>query len=78
VTRACVERFVAGKPYDAGGLLFPVSFTSTAKPPATARAWLSVAQGSDHAREGHGGWVAHQGGDLRKNCFVVPQLPYGA
>jgi ABC-type branched-subunit amino acid transport system substrate-binding protein len=77
VTRACVERFVAGKPYDAGGLLLPVRFTSTAKPPATARTCLSVAQWSDRAKSGHGGWLT-RGGDMRKNCFVVPQLPYGA
>jgi ABC-type branched-subunit amino acid transport system substrate-binding protein len=75
-SRACVERFVTGKPYDAGGLLIPVGFTPTARPPATARTCLSVAQWSDRAGgDSHGGWVT-RGGDMRDNCFEVPQLPY--
>ncbi|MEV6314836.1 ABC transporter substrate-binding protein [Streptomyces sp. NPDC051776] len=76
LTRACVERFMGrGKPYTADGLLLPASFTPTDTPPRTRRNCLSVARWSDGAQEGKGGWVT-QGGDMTRNCFTVPQLPY--
>jgi hypothetical protein len=77
-TRACVERFVGhGAPYDARGLLIPVRFTALAEPPVTRRACLSVARWSDTADGGAGAWITN-GGDMERNCFDVPQLPYRA
>ncbi|MET9294604.1 ABC transporter substrate-binding protein [Streptomyces sp. NPDC003077] len=75
-TRACVERYLGrDTPYTARGLLVPTSFTPMERPPATRRTCLSVARWQDAARGGKGGWVT-QGGDMDRNCFTVPQLPY--
>ncbi|MCQ4083254.1 ABC transporter substrate-binding protein [Streptomyces sp. RB6PN25] len=74
--RACVERFIQRpQPYDARGLLLPVSFSRAASPPRTARTCLSVARWQDSADGGRGGWLP-QGPDMTRNCFTVPQLPY--
>ncbi|WP_055698413.1 MULTISPECIES: ABC transporter substrate-binding protein [Streptomyces] len=71
ITRACVDRFMnRGEPYDARGLLLPVTFEHRAKPPATRRTCVSVARWQDGK-----GWVT-RGGDMDDNCFVVPQLSY--
>ncbi|WP_221361422.1 ABC transporter substrate-binding protein [Streptomyces beigongshangae] len=70
VTRACVDRFMAGgKPYTADGLLLPVRFEHLPEPPRTRRTCLSVARWQD-AR----GWVGQ--GDMDRECQEVPQLPY--
>lgn len=74
--RGCVERFVGrAHPYDARGLLVPVTFTALPDPPATRRTCLSVARWSDAAQGGRGGWVT-QGGDPAADCLTVPQVPY--
>ncbi|MFD0311677.1 ABC transporter substrate-binding protein [Streptomyces sp. NPDC127119] len=70
VTRACVDRFMAGgKPYTAKGLLLPVRFARLPEPPRTRRTCLSVARWED-AR----GWVSQ--GDMDHECYDVPQLSY--
>ncbi len=70
VTRTCVDRFMnREEPYTADGLLLPVRFERLAAPPATRRTCLSVARWQDGR-----GWVSQ--GDMDRNCFVVPQLPY--
>ena len=70
LSRACVERFMnRPEPYTARGLLLPVAFEKLAEPPKTRRTCLSVARWQDG-----GGWVTQ--GDMTKNCFTVPQLPY--
>jgi ABC-type branched-subunit amino acid transport system substrate-binding protein len=70
VTRACVDRFMAaGKPFTADGLLLPVRFEQLPEPPRTRRTCLSVARWKD-AR----GWVSQ--GDMNRECYDVPQLPY--
>jgi ABC-type branched-subunit amino acid transport system substrate-binding protein len=75
--RGCVERFITGRSgtYNAHGLLVPPDFRTREQPPATRRACLSVAQWSDSALGGKGGWIT-RGDGLRGNCFTVPQLPY--
>ncbi|WP_406403582.1 ABC transporter substrate-binding protein [Streptomyces sp. NBC_00879] len=70
LTRDCVERFVnRPEPYTARGLLLPVVFEKLAEPPKTRHTCLSVARWQDGK-----GWVTE--GDMTKNCFTVPQLPY--
>ncbi|MFK4226876.1 ABC transporter substrate-binding protein [Streptomyces sp. NPDC019890] len=70
LSRACVERFMnRPEPYTARGLLLPVTFEKLAEPPKTRRTCLSVARWQDGR-----GWVTQ--GDMTKNCFTVPQLPY--
>ncbi|MFD9906242.1 ABC transporter substrate-binding protein [Streptomyces sp. NPDC059063] len=70
VTRACVDRFMSrGKPYDAGGLLLPVTYERRAEPPASRRTCLSVARWKDDE-----GWVTQ--GEMDRTCFDVPQLSY--
>ncbi|MFH8466901.1 ABC transporter substrate-binding protein [Streptomyces sp. NPDC017991] len=70
VTRACVDRYMAGgKPYTAKGLLLPVRFDHLPEPPRTRRTCLSVARWED-AR----GWVSQ--GDMDRECHDVPQLSY--
>ncbi|OEJ38339.1 amino acid ABC transporter substrate-binding protein [Streptomyces agglomeratus] len=70
LTRACVEAYLnREEPYTARGLLLPVSFERHAEPPRTSRTCLSVARWRDGA-----GWVTQ--GDMTRNCFTVPQLPY--
>ncbi|QDQ10723.1 ABC transporter substrate-binding protein [Streptomyces spectabilis] len=70
VTRACVDRFMSrGKPYDAEGLLLPVTYERRAEPPGTRRTCVSVARWKDDE-----GWVTQ--GDMNANCFRVPQLSY--
>ncbi|MFE0105385.1 ABC transporter substrate-binding protein [Streptomyces sp. NPDC059009] len=71
ITRACVDRFMdRGKPYTARGLLLPVTYERLAEPPKTRRTCVSVARWKDGR-----GWVT-QAGDMRHNCFDVPQLGY--
>ncbi|MBT2529492.1 ABC transporter substrate-binding protein [Streptomyces sp. ISL-99] len=71
LTRACVEAYLnREEPYTARGLLLPVSYERRAEPPASRHTCLSVARWRDGA-----GWVT-QGGDMTRNCFTVPQLPY--
>ena len=75
-TRACVERYMnREQPYTADGLLLPARFRRDPEPPATGRSCLSVARWQDGAMDGRGGWVT-RGGDMTRNCFTVPQLPY--
>lgn len=75
LTRACVERFMnRDQPYTANGLLLPTVFKPQEKPPTVSRNCLSVARWSDRARGGAGAWATQ--GDMNKNCFTVPQLPY--
>ncbi|MGW1494977.1 ABC transporter substrate-binding protein [Streptomyces sp. NPDC002402] len=70
LTRDCVERFVnRPEPYTARGLLLPVVFEKLAEPPKTRHTCLSVARWRDGK-----GWVTE--GDMTKNCYTVPQLPY--
>ncbi|KUF13457.1 ABC transporter substrate-binding protein [Streptomyces silvensis] len=70
VTRTCVDRYLArGAPYDADGLLLPVTYERRAKPPPTRRTCLSVARWKDSE-----GWVTQ--GDMGRTCFDVPQLSY--
>ncbi|MFH8992048.1 ABC transporter substrate-binding protein [Streptomyces sp. NPDC017940] len=70
VTRACVDRYMSrGAPYDADGLLLPVTYERRAKPPRTRETCLSVARWKDSA-----GWVTQ--GDMNRTCFDVPQLSY--
>ncbi|TQK43594.1 amino acid/amide ABC transporter substrate-binding protein (HAAT family) [Streptomyces sp. SLBN-118] len=70
LTRDCVERFVnRPEPYTARGLLLPVVFEKLAEPPKTRHTCLSVARWQDAK-----GWVTE--GDMTKNCYTVPQLPY--
>ncbi|MEN8653119.1 ABC transporter substrate-binding protein [Streptomyces sp. 21So2-11] len=71
LTRACVEAYLnRAEPYTARGLLLPVGYEHRAEPPASRRTCLSVARWKDGE-----GWIT-QGGDMNKNCFTVPQLPY--
>ncbi|MFJ3105773.1 ABC transporter substrate-binding protein [Streptomyces sp. NPDC086835] len=71
LTRACVERYLnRPEPYTARGLLLPVSYRALDEPPASRRACLSVARWQDGR-----GWVT-QGGDMNRNCYDVPQIPY--
>ncbi|GGT41590.1 hypothetical protein GCM10010271_52040 [Streptomyces kurssanovii] len=71
LTRACVERYLnRPEPYTARGLLLPVSYRPLDEPPASRRACLSVARWQDGR-----GWVT-QGGDMSRNCYDVPQIPY--
>ncbi|WP_274556596.1 ABC transporter substrate-binding protein [Streptomyces spiramyceticus] len=71
LTRACVEAYInREQPYTARGLLLPVTYEKRAEPPKTSRTCLSVARWRDGD-----GWVT-QGGDMTRNCFTVPQLPY--
>ncbi|WP_225881952.1 ABC transporter substrate-binding protein [Streptomyces aureocirculatus] len=70
VTRACVDRYLGpGAPYDADGLLLPVTYERRAKPPRTRHTCLSVARWKDSE-----GWVTQ--GDMNRTCFDVPQLSY--
>ncbi len=70
VTRACVDGFMnRSQGYSAGGLLIPVRFERSAKPPRTSRTCLSVARWQDGR-----GWVSQ--GDMNADCFDVPQLAY--
>ncbi|MGX1881852.1 ABC transporter substrate-binding protein [Streptomyces sp. NPDC055287] len=71
LARGCVEAYLnREEPYTARGLLLPVSYERRAEPPRSKRTCLSVARWRDGA-----GWVT-QGGDMTRNCFTVPQLPY--
>lgn len=79
VTSACVDRFMSrgghggrdgsSVPYDADGLLLPVTYERRAEPPKTRRTCLSVARWKDDE-----GWVTQ--GDMNRTCFDVPQLSY--
>ncbi|WP_030693954.1 ABC transporter substrate-binding protein [Streptomyces globisporus] len=70
LTRGCVEEFMnRPEPYTARGLLLPVRFERTARPPATRNTCLSVARWQDGR-----GWVSQ--GDMTENCATVPQLGY--
>ncbi|GHE94154.1 hypothetical protein GCM10018785_69750 [Streptomyces longispororuber] len=70
VTRACVDRFMSrGEPYDADGLLLPVTYEKSAEPPTSRRTCVSVARWKDDE-----GWVTQ--GDMNRTCFDVPQLSY--
>nr|WBO77068.1 ABC transporter substrate-binding protein [Streptomyces sp. SBE_14.2] len=70
VTRACVDGWMSrSQGFTADGLLLPVHFEHLAEPPKTRRACLSVARWQDGR-----GWVSQ--GEMDKNCFEVPQLPY--
>ncbi|MBT2508290.1 ABC transporter substrate-binding protein [Streptomyces sp. ISL-98] len=71
LTRGCVEAYInREQSYTARGLLLPVTYEKRAEPPKTSRTCLSVARWKDGD-----GWVT-QGGDMTRNCFTVPQLPY--
>ncbi|MEU8891752.1 ABC transporter substrate-binding protein [Streptomyces sp. NPDC048442] len=70
LTRACVERHLdREEPYTARGLLLPVGYAPTPAPPTERRTCLSVARWKDGT-----GWVTQ--GEMTRNCFTVPQLPY--
>ncbi|MEI5099760.1 ABC transporter substrate-binding protein [Streptomyces sp. PmtG] len=70
VTRACVDRFMSrGEPYDADGLLLPVTYEKRQRPPDSRRTCVSVARWRDGE-----GWVTQ--GAMDENCFDVPQLAY--
>ncbi|EPH44627.1 ABC transporter substrate-binding protein [Streptomyces aurantiacus] len=69
-TRACVDRFMSrGEPYDADGLLLPVTYERRSEPPRTRETCVSVARWQDDE-----GWVTQ--GDMNRTCFEVPQLSY--
>jgi len=78
LTRTCVEAFL-NRPdlYDGHGLLTPRNFVVTDDPTAPSHDCLSVAQWSDDADDGKGGWVSRTpvGGF---DCFDVPNVPYRA
>jgi branched-chain amino acid transport system substrate-binding protein len=75
LTRACVEKFMNGQPYDGDGLLIPRTFTPSAQPPASEKVCFNVARWQDSANGGKGGW-ANQVPDMTANCPDVPYLPY--
>ncbi|MFD0418845.1 ABC transporter substrate-binding protein [Streptomyces sp. NPDC127108] len=75
VTRACVDRFMSrGEPYDADGLLLPVTYERRERPPKTRETCVSVARWRDDDGGGGEGWVTQ--GDMNRTCFDVPQLSY--
>ncbi|MFD5703587.1 ABC transporter substrate-binding protein [Streptomyces lasiicapitis] len=70
VTRSCVDRFMSrGEPYDADGLLLPVTYERRSEPPQKRETCVSVARWKDDE-----GWVTQ--GDMNRTCFDVPQLSY--
>jgi len=78
LTRACVEDYLnRPEPYDGHGLLTPRSFTVSDDPAAPDHNCLSVAQWSDDADGGQGGWESRTpvGGF---DCVDVPNVPYPA
>lgn len=78
LTRACVEQFLdRPDPYDGHGLLTPRNFVVSTDPAADSHNCLSVAQWSDAAEGGTGGWVSRTpvGGF---DCVDVPNVPYQA
>jgi branched-chain amino acid transport system substrate-binding protein len=78
VTRTCVEAYLnRPEPYDGHGLLTPRDFTVSDDPSAPDHNCLSVAQWSDDADGGKGGWQSRTpvGGF---DCFDVPNVPYRA
>jgi ABC-type branched-subunit amino acid transport system substrate-binding protein len=78
LTRSCVEAYVErAEPYDGHGLLTPRDFTVSQDPAAPDRNCLSVAQWSDEADGGAGGWESRTPvGSF--DCFEVPNVPYKA
>ena len=78
LTRACVETFMnRAEPYDGHGLLTPRDFTVSDDPAAPDHNCLSVAQWSDDAEGGTGGWESRTpvGGFT---CVDVANVPYKA
>jgi branched-chain amino acid transport system substrate-binding protein len=78
LTRACLEGYLGrSEPYDGHGLLTPRDFTVSDDPAAPSHNCLSVAQWSDDADGGKGGWQSRTpvGGF---DCFDVPNVPYRA
>jgi ABC-type branched-subunit amino acid transport system substrate-binding protein len=78
LTRACVEDFLnRPEPYDGHGLLTPRNFVVDPNPGGQDHNCLSVAQWSDDAEDGNGGWVSRTPvGSF--DCYDVPDVPYQA
>lgn len=76
LTRACVERYMGrAVPYDARGLLLPRTFTVGPAQLTRHLACVNVARWEDTMNGGRGGW-AEQVADMKRNCFVVPDIGY--